>query len=169
MPDPVDLFVIQELRAYLIAQGVAQDQNTAPSTVVPSIWLAPRQGAPEPRRQDADWLEEATVTLADVKKLPPPNLGDILEEAFVEIMVRARGDAQAQMIHRQIRGLIVPEGANGGQRQLWMMNDLLVEYSRIWVGEQPTPTQGNGETYDRVAAYCFGCRRKALRGLPYAD
>jgi hypothetical protein len=55
-----------------------------------------------------------------------------------------------------------------------MMGSLLVEYSTPWRGEQPLPIargQDAGEsnlvTFDRVASYRFGCRRKSLAGTPY--
>lgn len=164
-----DLFVVEELQTYLVAQGVAQLPEAAPSTGLPMVVRQPRRGAPEPRRdRDGTWLEEATITLIAITIAPPTTLSDVLEETFVDIIVRARLARTAQITHRRIRELIVPEGANGGRRQLWMMNDLLVEASYIWRGEQNLPTQADGETYDRVASYCFECRRKALRKLPYA-
>ena len=165
----VDVFVSHEFHAYLIAQGVGQDGNATPSTTIPSIWLQP--DAPRPRKQGGTWLENATITLVPVVISGPPGLEDQLEEAFVEVRVRAVKMPTAMLIHRVIKGLIVPEGANGGQRQLWTMNTLLVEYSRIWRGEQDVPSAPDDEdrVYTRTASYCFGCRRKALRGLPYAD
>lgn len=162
-----DLLVVEELSTYLVAQGVAQLPEARPSTALPMVVRQPRRGAPEPRRRDGVWLEEATITLIAATVGPPDLLSDVLEETFVEVIVRARLARTAQLVHRRIRELLVPVGANGGRRQLWTMNDLLVEATYIWRGEQALPAQRDSETYDRVAGYCFECRRKALLGLPY--
>lgn len=159
-----DLHVVDELRDYLIGQNVAQAQDEAPSTGVPSIWVDPRAGAPTPREG-----EDCTITLRDTMLMGPPTLEAWLEEAFIDVIVRHRNSAPAaKLVHRTIRYLIQPHGQLGGRKH-WDMNDLLVEYSTVWRGEQPLPFQQTGDlvTYDRVASYRFGCRRKSLAGLPY--
>jgi hypothetical protein len=167
-----DLLVAKELHSYLIAQGVAQHPDTTPSLTVPSVWLQPRDGAPLPRDNNGTVLENATITLKDPMLTSPSSLEEWIEEAFIDVIVRARQSSMAQLIHRQIRGLIVPFDASGGRKQ-WMMHDLLVEYSDQWRMEQELP-QLRGVaatdahvTYDRVASYRFACRRKVLAGLPY--
>lgn len=164
-----DVHVIDELRSYLIAQGVcvAQTAKDAPATLLPTIWLNPRPGAPHPRQKtDGTWQEDATITLVDMLLGPPiGELDAYLEEAFIKVVVSARQLPLAKMIHRQIRGLIHPVGATHG-RQLWTMNTLLVEYSTIWRGEQPVTETDSA--WSRDCGYRFGCRRKALAGLPYA-
>lgn len=167
-----DLIVVQELQAYLVAQGVGQLPGATPSLTVPSIWLAPRDGAPLPREDKATKapLEHVTVTLKDPMLTSPSSLEEWMEEAFIDIIVRAHQSAACQLVHRQIRGLIVPYDASGGRKQ-WMMNNLLVEYSDQWRMEQELPmlrsvaqTDAHA-TYDRVASYRFACRRKVLAGL----
>lgn len=171
---PTDLLVAQELQSYLIAQGVAQHPDTAPSLTVPSVWTQPRDGAPLPRddKTTKAALENATITIKDPMLTSPSSLEEWIEEAFLDVIVRARQPAMAQLIHRQIRGLIVPFDSSGGRKQ-WMMNNLLVEYSDQWRMEQELP-QLRGVaatdahvTYDRVASYRFACRRKVLAGLAF--
>lgn len=165
-----DLHVVEELKAYLLAQGVgvAPTSATAAKTVLPTIWLDPRDGAPQPRWSDRleDYLEDATITLVD-QQLSGPNLAEeaYLEEAFIDVIVRSRNAAAGKLIHRQIRGLIHPIGALHGKR-LWLMNDLLIQVSTIWRSEQKT---GATEVdYSRTASYRFQTRRKSLAGQNYA-
>lgn len=165
----------EELQTYLVAQGIGQLPGATPSTALPSIWLNPRDGAPLPRAG-----ENATVTIRDTALAGPVDVGTeaYLEEAFIDVIVRSKTAAPGKMLHRTIRGLLQPIGAHKG-RQLWTMGGLLVEYSVIWRPEQPLPQAGTSATltgasglsspvtYDSVASYLFGCRRKALAGLPY--
>jgi hypothetical protein len=162
VPD-VNLFVVEELFTFLIGAGIVQHPDQPPSATIPGVWKRPRTGAREPRDP-----ETATVTLVATRIAPPSTLSDVLEQTYVDVIVRARTEQPAMLIHRKIRDLIVPEGAQGGRQQLWMMNALLVEASWIWRGEQPLPMPEDSQTFDRVASYCFECRRKALKGQPYA-
>lgn len=160
-----DLLVIDELLAYLVAQGVAQRPSQPASTSVPSIWKQPRDGAPEPRRNAStgELSELATVTLVGTHTGPPAEPGDeAVEETSVDVIVRARHNATAQLIHRQIRALLHPVDAPYARRQ-WTMGGLLVESSRIWRGEQPV---GAGEFYTRTQSFLIAARRKALAGQP---
>ena len=160
----MDLWVTEELQAYLIAQGVGQVPGAAPSLTIPSIWLQPYDGAPSPRRDKttSDWLENATVTLNDTALGPPQALEAWIEEAFIDVVVRARTVPAARMIHRVVRELIHPTAAHGGRKQ-WQMGALLVEYSTIWTSE--APTFSDSTTVTRRAGYRFGARRKILAGL----
>lgn len=157
-----EMLVIDELRAYLIAQGVCQDNNVAESAVLPSIWVKPMEGAPEPRLPDGG--EVATITLIDTLLRSPGDLEQFMEEAFIEVVVRSWSPAAGELIQRQIRGLIAPGDQPGGKK-LWTMNNLLVEYSTMWRGDQ---SLGATElSYARTQSFRFGCRRKSLSGLPY--
>lgn len=164
-----DLDLITELKTYLITQGigVARPPASGPAIAVPSIWTYPRDGAPQPRQlADGSSLENITVTLRDTLLAAPrgDGLDAYVEESFIDIIVRSRKPTAGKMVHRQIRGLLHPTGSLGG-RKGWTMNDLLVERSAIWRGEQDA-----GATdidYTRIASYVFQARRKALAGLPY--
>lgn len=164
-----DLFVSNELRLFLIAQGIGinpTDHDSAIGTTT-AIFENPRDGVPEPRWSDAlgGYQEDATLTIIDMDVAGPAGAVEAYEEeTFVQIVVRSRGEAAGKLIHRQVRGLIHPIGAHKGHT-LWTMNDLLVQLSTIWRGERPagaTPV-----SYTRTAAYRFCCRRKSLAGLPY--
>lgn len=161
-----DLHVIEELQSYLVAQAVCQLPSAAASMTVPSVWLHPRKGFPQPRDG-----EQTTISLVDTLQSQPVGQ-NWEEEAFVDIIVRSTSASACKLTHRTIRGLVTPIDQPFA-KQLWMMNNLLVEYSTPWRGEQPLPivrSQDAGNnlvTYDRVASYRFGCRRKSLAGTPY--
>jgi hypothetical protein len=161
-----DLLVLEELMAYLIAQGAGQDKNTAVSSTLPSVWLLPRDGAPLPRTG-----EGATVTLGETLSRLTDRLEPWLTETFVDVTVRATGAARCKLIQRQILNLIVPFDSSLGGRKNWDMGALRVECSDLWRGDQPMPQrQSVGETdphvtFDRVQSFRFLCRRKTLAGL----
>lgn len=161
-----DLIVSTELQTFLVAQGIGQMPDAPPSLVLPAIFDNPKNYAPEPRRgpRDGPLLENATITLADVITTPADGLEAWLEEAFVEVVVRADDDHVAKLLHRRIRDLIVPITSHGGNHY-WQMAGLLVERSFQSKPEQPLRSLENRFT-DRVATYGFSCRRKVLAGLP---
>ena len=159
-----DLIVIEELQDYLIAQGIGNDPDTAPSTSVPRVYLKGRDGARLPAIPD----ETTTIVLSDTLLAPAASLEAFLEEAFVDIVVRSTSAATGKLTHRAIRNLLHPNAAHGGRKQ-WMMGDLLVQYSTIWRGEQELPpppgsadSRSDVRTYDRVASYRIGCARSSL-------
>jgi hypothetical protein len=153
-----ELIVGEELQDFLVASGVGQLPGAAASASVPSVWLAPRDGAPQPRHG-----ENATVTLIDTLQTPAATLEAWIEETFVDVIIVARQNSAAKLLHRVIRNLLHPNDAHGGRMQ-WMMSDLKVEYSTIWRGEQPLFQ--NDVAYGRTASYRFGVRRKSLAGTP---
>ena len=159
-----DLVVIEELASYLVAQGVGQRPSATPSLTVPSIWLMPRDGYALPREG-----ENVTVTINDTNLMGPPGLQAWIDETFVDIVVRSRQSSAGKLVQRSIKKLLVPWDAHGGRVQ-WMMNNLLVEASNEWRGDQPLPQNMSATatdphlTYDRVASYRFRVRRKILAG-----
>ena len=158
-----DLFVISELRDYLVSSGACQAPDQPVSMVLPSVWEDPRDGAPEPRPG-----EDVTITLRDTMLAPAASLEAWIEETFVDVIVRSRKPAQGKLVQRAIRDLIHPITAHGGKKQ-WTMGALVVEYSTIWRSDQklpPPPGVTNPVSYDRVQSFRFGCRRKALAGQP---
>jgi hypothetical protein len=157
-----DVLASEELQDYLIAQAVGQRPDVSPSLSVPSIWLQPRDGVPEPRRENEAWVEATTVTIVDVATSSPHDCEAWIEESFFDIIVRSRQAPATKLLHRTIRGLLHPIGSHGGRKH-WTMGSLLVEYSSIWTPEQPL---GSDEfTYWRKAGYRIGARRKSLAGL----
>ena len=167
-----DLWVLDEMRAYLIAQGVVQSNNLAPSLVLPSIWLNPRDGAPEPRNTlDANGnptdvpAENVTVTLVDTRESSPPayRFGEFLAETFVDVIVRARKHPQAKLAQRNIHTAMHPRTVNG-PRHGWLMGTLDVEYSMRFRADQAHPMTDD-DTYARTQTFLIAARRKALAGL----
>jgi hypothetical protein len=160
-----DLVVVEELQVFLVAQAIGQLPSAAPSLSLPSVWTLPRDGAPLPRDG-----ENATITLRDPIIRLASEMEAWVEEAFVDVIVRARQARVGKLLQRRMLELIVPYTAPGGHYQ-WMMGALLVEQSVVWRGDQEMPqrqrvTEGDPHaTYDRVASYRFRCRRKILAGL----
>lgn len=160
-----DLSVVDELRDYLIAQAVVQAQDASPSLTVPSVWISPLDGIPLPRSG-----ENQTVTLRDTRLAAASTLEAWIEETFIDIVVRSRSEPEGQFLHRAIRGLLISASDAAGMKRMWRMAALYpVEYSGEWRGEQPLPAPADRDvtTYDRVASYRFGVRRKVLAGLSY--
>lgn len=157
-----DYHVIDELRAYLLAQGIVQAQTASPSTTLPSIWLDPRDGARLPRDG-----EDVTVTLRDTMLAAPDRLQAWEEVAYIDVITRARKEPAGKLVQRSIRNLLHPISAHGGKYQ-WTMGSLLVAYSTVWRGDQPLPRDGDAITYDRVQSFQIACRRQSLAGQPYA-
>jgi hypothetical protein len=156
-----ELYVLEELKAYLISQGVAQAQDATPSLTIPSLWLNPRDGAPAPRRaaSGGDYLEAATVTLIDTNTSGPVGMEAWIEETFVDVVVRSRTAAPGKLIQRQVRGKLAPIGDLYGRKH-WTMGALLVEYSTLWRGDQPV--DADDVSYRRVQSFRFGVRRSVL-------
>lgn len=171
-----DLIVIEELQAYLVAQGVGIAPASPPPAAgveLVTIWTAPRDGAALPRnvaKVGGRWQGESTVTLTDTLGRSPSALEEWMTETFIDVVVRSPRAQTGKLLQRQIHALIVPFGATGGRKQ-WLMNSLLVEQSLEWRGDQPLPQRqavaenDRHATYDRVQSFCFRCRRKILAGL----
>lgn len=164
-----DYYVVEELRDYLIIAGavVAQTATGAATTTLPTVWIDPRDGAPQPRWDDANarWQEDITVTIVDQMTAGPDGgMEDWTEETFVDVIVRSRNQSPGRLVHRTIRGLLHPVSSPSG-KSYWTMGNLLVQRSSIWRSEQQvgvTPID-----YTRTASYRFECRRKSLAGTPY--
>lgn len=160
-----DLSVIDELRDYLIEEGVGHAQDASPSLTVPSVWIMPLDGVPLPRTG-----ENQTVTLRDTRLQGASTVEAWIEETFIDVIVRSRSEPEGQFLHRAIRGLLISQSDAGGMKRMWTMGAINpVEYSGEWRGEQPLPAVAERDitTYDRVASYRFGVRRKILAGLSY--
>jgi hypothetical protein len=169
---PTNYYIVEELQTYLVAQGVGQLPNAAPSATVPSIWIQPRDGARLPGKPRGSYsataakVETTTITLTDTQTGSPMNGGleAYLDEAFIDVIVRSKTAAPGKLVHRTIRGLLHPTGDLFGKKG-WTMNSVFVEYSNIWRAEQALPTlstDGEVQTYDRVASYRIGARRANL-------
>lgn len=151
-----DLFLIEEFRAYLIAQGIVRAYGTAGS--LPQCVLAPRDGAPEPLPTGKAYAD-AVVTLEQTGHVVRGPMEEFLEEPVVSVTTRAFRSQDAELIQRRIR-----DSVNG--EELLTMGSLLVEWARVWLGDQSLAADQTSHT--RRQALRFGVRVKALAGLPYA-
>lgn len=148
-----DLILIEQVQAYLVAQGVVRLPNT--SGPVPMCWLDPRDGAPEPKAPEA-----VTVTLIPSLTIPGSWLeGVVLEEKIVDIMVRSKFSAPGELVQRQIRGQLE-------ERKNIFFGTLRVEWSKQWRGIQRVTSDET--SYTTVQSFRIACRVKSLAGLPYA-
>lgn len=120
-----ELILASEVRAYLVAQN-AVTAAEAGLVTRPPCWVDPREGAPEPASfADAD----AVVTLLTGLEIAPPVMENFRQERVLEVVVRAYSRPRAELVQRQIRGLLA------GKR-LITMGQLLVQQSELWRGVQ---------------------------------
>jgi hypothetical protein len=160
-----DLLVLDELLAYLISEGVAQRPSETPSVDLPSIWKQPATArrSRARARAPAELVELATITLVAAQTGPPLERGDeAIEEALVDVVVRARSNQTAQLIHRQIRGLLHPVDAPYARRQ-WTMG--ACSSNRRGSGGGSSPSTAASSTR-RTQSFLIAARRKALAGTP---
>lgn len=149
-----ELILIEELRAYLVAQGVVRLAEGA-GGALPPCWLDPEDGAPEP-----DAADDATVTLTGPLTIPQEwQTGTMLEERIVDVVVRARSSARAELIQRQIKGQL-EEKVNV------FLGALRIEHCKLWRGDQKLASDET--TYTRMQSFRIAARVKSLAGLPYA-
>lgn len=167
-----DLIVIEEFRAYLVAQGAVRNWGTS-GNGLPQCILDPRDGAPEAGAQagtnviaggkgasDAANYEAAVITLTRTGLTPQRPLEEFQEDAHVECIVRAYRSPDAELIQRRVRASI--DGL-----KLFTMGALIVEWARVFTGDQPL---GSDETsYSRMQTFMIRSRVKSLAGLPYGS
>jgi hypothetical protein len=157
-----DLILIEQFRLYLVDQGVVRLWNTpvvrlwADTTDgLPQCILDPRDGAPEP---GGHGYQDATVTLTKTGMTPKDPLEEFLEDAHIEVVTRAYRSPDAELIQRRIRAVV--DGF-----KLFTMNDLVVEWVRVFSGDQPL---GSDETsYTRMQTFMVRSRVRSLAGQPY--
>lgn len=149
-----ELILIEEIRDQLVTDGVGQLPQAAPSTVVPSIWLHPRDGAPEPRAG-----EDATLTLIATGQVPNREHEGFLEERVVDVVVRSRKSKPGELLQRVVRSKL-------HDRREFFLSDLRVEWSMLWRGTQPLASDET--SYTTVQSFRIAARTKSLAGLPYA-
>lgn len=148
-----DLIVIEQMRAYLIAQGLVRAWEA--EGAAPPCILNPRDGAPEPVAPDL-----STVTLVQTLHVPVDTLEQrYLAEPVVDVIVRSTTSPRAELLQRSIRGVLA-------DKRLFTMGSLLVERSLVWREDQHLAA--DQRTYMRVQSFRLLCRIKALQGLPYA-
>lgn len=149
-----DFLVVNELREYLVAQGVVRRWGDAPNGL-PQCTRDPRDGLPEPVDHT---YQGATVMLVDGGKVPQPALEEFIEEALIDCTTRAYSTIDAQLIQRRIRAVL--DGFYN-----FMMNGLIVEHVQMFTGDAPLGSDELG--YTRMQTFRVRARVKALAGLQY--
>jgi hypothetical protein len=122
---PTNLIPAEEIKAYLVAQGIVQDNAATPSTLKPGVWLNPRDRGPEPRAG-----EDATVTIYTGPEHARDWYEGFLQERLFDFVVRARKQPQGELLQRQIRAALE-------EKKGVMFGQLRVEWSKLDRGEQP--------------------------------
>lgn len=161
--------MIEQFREYLVAQGIVRRWGETPNGL-PQCILDPRDGAPEAGAltgggppaggkgaSDAENYEAAVVTITKTGQTPQSALVEFEEDSHVECVTRAYKSQHAELIQRRIRYLI------DGQK-MTMMGSLLVEWVRVFAGDQPL---GSDETsYTRMQTFMLRSRVWHLAGNP---
>lgn len=151
-----DVFVLEELAAELVTQGICRAWQTT-ANGLPQVIRDERYGTPEPQGKA---FEDAIVGLVRTDQVPPAPLEGFLEQAVVDVIVRAYKAQDAELIGRQIRGLL------NDRRQGYFLGALRIEYSYLWQGDQRL---GADETsYTRRQSFVICARSLSLAGQPYA-
>jgi hypothetical protein len=160
MPDPLD--VAEELQAYLVAQGVGVRPADADGTHAIVI-NQPRDGAPQPTKDGTGKFGGVSTVTINTTMPARPNPQDFaIDETFIELVVRARQNAAAKMLLRQINGLLNPRDSVGGRR-MWQMGAIdPVELCLPWRGAQFIGADEH--SYDYNVSYMFQVRRAILDG-----
>jgi hypothetical protein len=162
----VPLDVAEELQAYLIEEGIGVHPNDADGAAT-IIVNQPRDKAPQPLKDGSakfgtKLLGDATVTINMIMPARPNAQDFAIDESFIDIIVRARQNAAAKMLLRQIRGLLNPRNSVGGKR-MWKMGAIdPVELCLPWRGAQLVGSDEN--SYDWNESYMFQVRRAILDG-----
>lgn len=122
-----NLDLAEQVRAYLVTAGAVSAGESGTSTP-PPCWFDPRDGAPEPPMGDDQ--NAAVVTLLTGLEIPGTMNEGFIQERVLEVRVRAKTRPRAELIQRQIRGLI-------NEKKNTLMGALLVEQALLWRGVQP--------------------------------
>lgn len=133
-----DLIWGEEIADYLIASGLVRDGATASGAGVPPIWIDPPEGAEEPD-VIANPNQPTIVTLFTGPEIPSTWHMGFMQERAIEIRARAKSTANAELLHRSIRGLME-------EKKHIQMGRLLVQQSKLWRGVQQLAADDNSVT-----------------------
>lgn len=127
MPD--ELIIAEEVRAYLIEEGaVSAAEGEYEVNDPPPCHHDPRDGALETPVPDG---ADATVTLLTGVEVPQEWLvGDKWQTVAIEVIVRAYSRPQADLLQRQLRGLLE-------EKRDITFGRLHVNSCKLWRGVQP--------------------------------
>lgn len=140
---PSDLIPAEQIKAYLVAQGIGQDNENPTSLNVPGIWLNPRENAPEPRAG-----ENATLTVYVGPEIPGDWYEGFWQERLFDFVVRARKEPQGELIQRKIRAAFE-------EKKAVMFGQLRVEWVKLDRGEQPVSSDETSYTSIQGFRICY--------------
>jgi hypothetical protein len=129
-----DLIPAEEIRSYLVGLGVVQAQDAPPSVLHPSIWLNPRDEAPEPREG-----EDVAVTVFSEAEIPRDWYEGFLQERIFDFVVRSRKKVEGELVQRAIRAAFE-------EKKGVMFGQLRIEWSKLFRGEQPVTSDETSYT-----------------------
>jgi hypothetical protein len=147
--------LLNELRAYLIAQGIGRDPRVAGS--LPPIWRQPRDGVPAPGQgSGAEVGATAVVGLFVNGGYPSAPMEGFLERRSVDIRLRTS--------HAQIGEQIgVALAVALDDRRYYLAGALRVHESLM---ERPLQLlASDAHSFDYVTSYVFLVRREELAAL----
>lgn len=132
-PDPTNPDLLDNIRQYLINNGVVRDPRDGTNTL-PPLWISPRFGAPAPGQTEGIKAVEVgnpvVAALDDATDIPPARYEGFLRNSHVTLEVRARTAQQAKAFENQVRALL-------NDKRGWMMVNVPVNESLLYRGFQP--------------------------------
>lgn len=141
-PDPTNPDLLDNLRQYLISNGLVRDPRVAGDK--PPLWIAARFGCPAPGQTEGLADSEVGPTLvAEIKPatdVPPAPYEGWLRRNHVEFVIRARTPPPAISFENSVRALI-------NDRRGWTMVNVDIIESLIFRGLQPIGSNNLGFTY----------------------
>lgn len=149
-PDPTNPDLLDNLRAYLISQGVVRDPRDGSNPNLPPLWLAPRFGVPSPGSTEGinpvEAHKDAVLGAFDATDIPPTRFEGFLRHAHVELVFRTRTAPMAKSLENSIRAAI-------NDKRGWMMANMPVNESLLYRGFQPVGSDNLGYTYTEEYAF----------------
>lgn len=142
-PDPTSPDLLDNLRQYLINQGVVRAPRVAGP--LPPMWIAPRFGCPAPGQTDGlnaptEVGNDLVVAIVPTTDIPPARYEGWLRRNHVQFIIRARIAPLALSFENTVR-------ANINDRRGWMMASVPIIESLIFRGLQPLGSDNLGYTF----------------------
>ena len=146
-PDPTNPDLLDNLRVYLIAQGLVRDpRDGTQKGILPPLWLAPRFGVPAPGQTEGLAASEQDPNLVlgafPATDTPPPPYEGFRRINHVEIVFRGRTPPAVLSIENKIRAAI-------NDKRGWMMANVPVNESLLFRGLQPIGSDNLGWVFNQ--------------------
>jgi hypothetical protein len=134
-PDPTNPDLLDNLRAYLISQGLVRDpRDGSQQGVLPPLWIAPRLGVPAPGQTEGINTVESdaklVVAINPATDIPPARYEGWLRYNHVQFVFRGRTPQPVLSLENSIRAAI-------NDKRGWTMGNVAVIESLLFRGLQP--------------------------------